>query len=80
MLDRETCNSNRIEETILDKRLGETGVVASPVTRVAITYGGEHPREINAGAAARKEEVIVVFVNLGCGSLDGRTLDRQYDG
>ena len=52
-----THHSDVIEQAILDERVGQAGVVASPVLRVALADLTEYPRKVHAGAAAREENL-----------------------
>lgn len=68
-----------VEQTVLHERLGEAAAVAARVAGVAPAHGAEDPREVDAGAAAREEEVVVELVLLARRALQRRALDREDD-
>jgi len=50
------------------------------VLGVAVAYGPEHPGKVYSGTTARKHEVVVQFIGLGCGSAERGALDREDNG
>ena len=75
-VQRRTHHAAGVEQTLFDQRITQTGIVAMPVLRVAVTHGTEDPSEIDAGTAAREQQIIVEFVLLRCRSSE----DRAFDG
>lgn len=60
-----THHADVIEQTVLDERVGQAGVVASPVLGVALADLAEDPGDVDAGAAAGEEEIVIELVLLG---------------
>lgn len=74
-----THDSDVVEQTILNERIGQALVVASPFLRVTVAYGVEDPGKIDPRAAAREQQVVVELVLLGSRTLKRGALDAQDD-
>jgi hypothetical protein len=75
-----THYADGVEQALGDESFREASVVATPFVRVAITDGMEHPGDIDTGTTAREQQVVVEFVLLRGGSMEGRAFDRKDDG
>lgn len=63
----------------MDEGVGQAGVIASPIARIAMAHLAEYPGDVHACTATREEQVVIELILLRRRALEGRALDRQYD-